>query len=142
MCHMLQNAISSFYIVAVSSALFLSTIHLCLLLDKQKKVLISLLSVWLLVPGGSMVFVVGVTGNAGSNSLCQDQIEGEWVGAAFVALFVYHAVVLAVVFLAVKQNVSADRENLLPQQRYERMARKKALYLVRPLTIADHVFFS
>ena len=89
-----------------------------------------------------MVFVVGVTGNAGSNSLCQDQIEGEWVGAAFVALFVYHAVVLAVVFLAVKQNVTADRENLLPQQRYERMARKKSLYLVRPLTIADHVFFS
>ncbi len=29
------------------------------------------------------------------------------MGAAFVALFVYHAVVLAVVFLAVKQNVSA-----------------------------------
>lgn len=88
-----------------------------------------------------MLFVVGVTGNVGANSLCQDRIGGEWVGAAFAALFVYHAVVLAVVFLAVKQNVSADRENLKPHERYERMTRKKSLCLVNPLTTAEHVFF-
>ncbi|KJA17673.1 hypothetical protein HYPSUDRAFT_57600 [Hypholoma sublateritium FD-334 SS-4] len=87
------------------------------------------------------VYLMGVTGNVGTNSFCQDRIGGEWVGAAFVTLFVYHAVVLAVVIMAVKQNVSADRENLKPHERYGRMARKKSLYLVKPLTTAEHVFF-
>lgn len=141
-CRLLESVISSFYVAAVSSQLFLSLLYTVVLVDRNKKVFVSLLSLWCVAVGSSIAYTVGVRGVEDAVLICQEIILGKWAGASFVAIFAYQATLLATILFAVRQKAATDRENLKTYERYERMARKgDSLHLAKPLTTRDHVSF-
>ncbi|KDR73153.1 hypothetical protein GALMADRAFT_142296 [Galerina marginata CBS 339.88] len=104
-CSSLESALSGIYVIVITSTLLLALLRIRSIFRTNALIFILLGISLAMVIGVSMTFVAGVDG--GQDLLvshCSDYIEGQYVGAGLVLIFVHHAFLLAATTIFVWKN--------------------------------------